>query len=58
MLIQQDPLFLAIDLGTSGPKIAIIDRRGTVISHCVKKTKLISIPPNGFEQDSKDWWDK
>ena len=47
---------LAIDLGTSGPKIALVDREGGVHSSVIESTKLMLLPGGGAEQDPEDWW--
>lgn len=47
---------LAIDLGTGGPKVALVDRRGKVVAHEAETTGLILEPPDGAEQDPDDWW--
>jgi xylulokinase len=47
---------LAIDLGTSGPKVAILDRRGAVVGSEFEPTDLILLPGGGAEQAPADWW--
>ncbi|MGI8939919.1 MAG: xylulokinase [Iamia sp.] len=51
-----DPHILAIDLGTGGPKAALVDLRGRIVAHEVETTRLILHPPDGAEQDPDDWW--
>lgn len=47
---------LAIDLGTSGPKVALFSDRGEVIAHARADTAL-DLGPNGkAEQNPDDWW--
>ena len=48
---------LAIDLGTGGPKVALVDDRGKVVAHEVETTGVILEPHGGAEQDPDDWWD-
>jgi xylulokinase len=48
---------LAIDLGTSGPKVALFSADcQTVIGSEVEPTRLILEPGGGAEQDPEDWW--
>lgn len=47
---------LAIDLGTGGPKAALVDLRGRIVATEVETTRLILEPPDGAEQDPQDWW--
>ncbi len=47
---------LAIDLGTSGPKVALVSARGDVPACEVEETKLLLSPGGGAEQDPEDWW--
>jgi len=47
---------LAIDLGTSGPKVAIVSEMGEVIGCEVESTELILLPAGGAEQDPVNWW--
>jgi xylulokinase len=55
---EAEQYVLAIDLGTSGPKVAIVRETGEVL-HCeVEATELILLPEGGAEQDPTDWWEK
>ncbi|WP_208028339.1 xylulokinase [Rhabdothermincola sediminis] len=47
---------LAIDLGTGGPKIALVSTEGEVIAHTVRRNGLILVPGGGVEQDPEEWW--
>ena len=47
---------LAFDLGTGGPKVALVSSDGEVVGHEVEKTELILLPGGGAEQDPADWW--
>lgn len=47
---------LAIDLGTSGPKIALVDVRGEMLACTAEPTPLHLLPDGGAEQDPEDWW--
>lgn len=48
---------LAIDLGTGGPKVALVDEGGRVVAHEVETTGVILEPHGGAEQDPDAWWD-
>lgn len=48
---------LAIDLGTSGPKVAIINQAGQIISRGRGHVETIMLPEDGFEQDAHALWD-
>ena len=47
---------LAIDLGTSGPKVALVNTSGAVVDTEYEPTELILTPDGGVEQDPDDWW--
>jgi xylulokinase len=47
---------LAIDLGTSGPKAALVSERGDVSARAVRSIATRFIPPNGAEQDPGEIW--
>lgn len=47
---------LAVDLGTGGPKVALVAADGTVIAHTYRTTDLILIDSDGVEQDPDDIW--
>lgn len=51
-----EPLVLAVDLGTGGPKVALIGVRGTVVGHTKVPTDLTLLPGGGAEQDPEEWW--
>ncbi len=50
------PLILAIDLGTSGPKVALVGVDGSVLACEIEQTRLQLLPNGGAEQDPDDWW--
>jgi xylulokinase len=50
------PCILAIDLGTSGPKVALVTCKGAVLGCATSPTKLHLLPGGGAEQDPDDWW--
>ncbi|MDO8614239.1 MAG: FGGY-family carbohydrate kinase [Dehalococcoidia bacterium] len=47
---------LAIDLGTSGPKVALVTTDGEIAGFEVETTGLQLTPDGGAEQDPADWW--
>ncbi len=47
---------LAIDLGTGGPKVALVDMDGTITGHEFEATELILGDGGKAEQDPHDWW--
>lgn len=47
---------LAIDLGTSGPKVALVTTDGELIARASEPTALHLLPDGGAEQDPEDWW--
>ena len=57
MANNQDRYILAIDLGTSGPKTALISIYGEVIDSAFEETPVILLPGGGAEQDPRCWWD-
>ncbi len=48
---------LAIDLGTSGPKAALVSEHGEVSARAVRTIATHLIPPNGAEQDPDEVWE-
>jgi xylulokinase len=47
---------LAIDLGTSGPKVALASADGKIIGWEFEKTDVLLLPNGGAEQNPDDWW--
>lgn len=54
--MTNEPVILAIDLGTSGMKTALITVRGEVLGWESQAINLIVTPDGGAEQDPEDWW--
>ncbi|GGM05806.1 MULTISPECIES: xylulokinase [Micromonospora] len=50
------PQVLAIDLGTSGMKAALVAADGTVTGWAERALRLRVLPGGGAEQDPADWW--
>jgi xylulokinase len=47
---------LAIDLGSGGPKVAVVTERGEVLSHARESVSTLFVDGGGAEQDPHDWW--
>src|SRR5215211_2922743 len=48
---------LAVDLGTSGVKVAVTTVRGELVAAAVERYPLHVLGGGGVEQDPADWWD-
>ena len=48
---------LAIDLGTSGPKVALVSTQGELIGSEFEETRVLYPPGGGAEQLPGEWWD-
>jgi xylulokinase len=48
---------LTIDLGTNGPKVALVTTRGEVVAHEFEPTPLYLFPNGGAEQNPDEWWE-
>jgi xylulokinase len=51
-----EPLILAVDLGTSGMKVALITLTGKVLGWETEPIRLILTPDGGAEQSPDEWW--
>ena len=51
-----EPTILAVDLGTSGMKVALITVSGKVLGWESEPVGLILTPDGGAEQSPEDWW--
>lgn len=47
---------LGVDLGTSGPKVALADTHGRLLGHGAAPSGLRLLPGGGVEQDPHEWW--
>ena len=50
------PTILAVDLGTSGMKVALITVNGRVLGWESEPVRLILTPDGGAEQSPEEWW--
>ena len=48
---------LAVDLGSSGPKVTIFSDRGTLVAQATASVDTIISADGGGEQDPNQWWD-
>jgi xylulokinase len=53
----KDEFILAIDLGTSGPKVALFSVEGELVGSEFEETRLILLPGGGAEQSPPEWWE-
>ena len=53
---ESNKYVLAIDLGTGGPKIGLVDQQGRVKSSVTASVQLFFLPDGGAEQDATEWW--
>jgi xylulokinase len=53
---NKNKYILAVDLGTSGPKTALISVHGEVLGSEFEDTPIILLPGGGAEQDPDGWW--
>ena len=51
-----DSYILAIDLGTSSLKLALVSTRGEVAGFTTRTLPISYLPEGGCEQDPEEWW--
>ncbi len=56
MLNSSSKYVLTIDLGTSGPKVAIFTDRGELVDYERGDVEILLLPGGGAEQRPEDWW--
>ena len=56
MATTDEKFILAIDLGTSGSKTALVSTRGKVLDFEFQEVPLVLLPDGGAEQDPLKWW--
>jgi xylulokinase len=54
---KNEKFILAIDLGTSGSKTALVSTHGEVVDFDYQAVPLHLLPNGGAEQNPADWWD-
>ncbi|HSB01938.1 MAG TPA: FGGY-family carbohydrate kinase [Anaerolineales bacterium] len=54
--MTNEKLILAVDLGTSGMKVALISVTGKVVGWEAEPVRLIITPDGGAEQSPQEWW--
>ncbi len=53
---MENKYILCIDLGTSGPKVSLVNMQGEVLMHESEPTPIAFLPNGGAEQKPSDWW--
>ncbi len=56
MSTDSNKYILVIDLGTSGPKVALVSIYGEIMAAEFEETQLLLLPNGGAEQSPDDWW--
>ncbi len=56
MAAESAPYVLSIDLGTSGPKVALVGASGEVAASAARSVQTHLIPPDGVEQEPEEIW--
>ena len=56
MATREEKFVLAVDLGTSGPKSAIVSTSGRVVADVFVANDLYLLEGGGAEQDPEQWW--
>jgi len=51
-----DEVIFTIDLGTGGPKVALVSLDGQVLDHEHRRVGLTVIPGGGAIEDPREWW--
>ena len=52
-----DPVTLAVDLGTSGVKVALVEDSGRLLGWETEPFRVLVTPDGGAEQVPDEWWD-
>jgi xylulokinase len=52
----EDRYVLAVDLGTGGPKAAVVSAAGRIVAHASEPVALHLLDGGGAEQDPDEWW--
>ncbi len=51
-----DTYVVAVDLGTGGPKVAVLDATGRIVAHAFEKVGITLGGDGSAEQSPDDWW--
>jgi Sugar (pentulose and hexulose) kinases len=54
--VSGEPWFLAIDLGTGGPKTGAVSLHGELLGHTLGSVRTRYLPDGGAVQDTSEWW--
>ena len=54
---MHDALYLVVDLGTGGPKVGLVDARGSLVEHVVASVTTTYRADGEATQDANEWWD-
>ena len=54
--MTRPPSILSIDLGTGGPKVALVETDGTIVASALRPVTTIPIGPGAAEQDPEEVW--
>ena len=52
-----DPHVLAVDLGTGGPKVAVLGSTGRIVAHAFQAVGIDLTSDGGAEQSPQAWWE-
>jgi xylulokinase len=52
----EETYVLAVDLGTGGPKVAVVCATGRIVAHAFEKVGMELTGDGGAEQTPQDWW--
>ncbi len=53
----EDTFVLAVDLGTGGPKVAVISATGRIVAHAFERVGIQLDEDGSAEQLPQEWWD-
>jgi xylulokinase len=53
---SDETFVLAVDLGTGGPKVAVVSSSGGILASASMPVALRLLPHGGAEQDPQEWW--
>jgi xylulokinase len=54
---SSDPHVLAVDLGTGGPKVAVLGSTGWILAHAFQAVGIELTDDGGAEQSPQAWWE-